>query len=154
MNVPSTAPDLGSSDPGRELQSLHFFLFCLFVVVVAVVLRPHCAACRILVPRPGIEPTNPCSGSMESQPLDHQGSSRSPPSCLSTLNFLQSRESVQMGDKWKETRVPRHPPPSGPATPQQHHPGHSLAFTQALQCPGCVRNLITVLLSLFYKLGN
>ena len=43
------------------------------------------AACRILLPWPGIEPVPPAFGSMESQPLDCQGSP------LLSIVFLASR---------------------------------------------------------------
>ena len=51
-------------------------LFCfVFLLFLSLIFWPrHKAQGRILVPRPGIEPTLPCTGSMESQPLDHQGS--------------------------------------------------------------------------------
>ena len=40
-------------------------------------------ACRILVPRPGINPPGPCSETKESKPLDCQGSPRE----VKDLNF-------------------------------------------------------------------
>ena len=56
---------LSIGDPSRCILC---FCHCCFL--------PHLKACRILVPRPGVEPT-PCSRSVEPSILDHQ---RNPPS--------------------------------------------------------------------------
>ena len=52
--------------------------WCFWTVVLEKTLfwgrGAHFMACGILVPWPGIKPLTPCVGSMESQPLDHQGS--------------------------------------------------------------------------------
>ena len=46
--------------------------FCIF--------SPHCMACRLLVPQPGIEPLPPAV-EMQSSPLHHQVSRSSPNFC-------------------------------------------------------------------------
>ena len=49
------------------------------------------SACRILVPRPGIEPTPPCAGSTESSALGHQGSPH-------ILIFIDKKTEVQRSE--------------------------------------------------------
>ena len=73
------SPALQADSLPIELSGKNLSLDMLFLIfknyLFIIYYWPHQAACRILVLQPGIKPApSPCSGSVESQPLDCQGS--------------------------------------------------------------------------------
>ena len=79
--------------PDDRILNLFFFIFW-----------PHLAACGILVPQPGIRTCDPCNGSVDSQPLDFQGSV-----ChyriLNRSFSLHHRETGRIEDKYDITHM-------------------------------------------------
>ena len=83
-----SASDIPRISQKRVLLLLMFY--CFYFIVLSFFFWPHCMACRILVPPPGIEPTP--TPALEAWSLNHWTTREVPPTVSSTPNVCSTED--------------------------------------------------------------